>query len=344
MKPFSLLSAACLLVATPAFALSPSALDAERAYQNVDFGNTRAFAQQALEEGGATREQTARLYVLLGISAAAQGNNNDAKQAFIVALAVNPELKLDKSLSPKFRDAYLEAQGFWAAASERLALSAKPGSDSEHLIVRLGDPASLVSKVELHLAARGVSPRQTYTLKAAPTTRFALPAPVRGHDYEYALRALDRYGNVLIEQGSDADPLLGRAPRSASSAPASQPPTPAPAGRSYFLPITLGLAGVGAAAAGIVFHLKREEAARDWNGPGCESPGQTRIAQCQSIDHDRQTYERLAIGSYAAGGALLTGSVISLIAGRPHPETESSSAGFHGCSFDGRGLACQGRF
>jgi hypothetical protein len=97
----------------------------------------------------------------------------------------------------------------------------------------------------------------------------------------------------------------------------------------------------------VVFHVEREQAARDWNGPGCENRGQTRIAQCQSIDHDRQTNERLAIGLYAAGGALLTGSVIALIAGRPHVETSGtakSSAGLHGCGFDGRTLSCEGRF
>lgn len=343
MNAFALLGAACLLIASPAFAQTRAAADAERAYQEVDFPNTHVLAQRALEEGGSGREQTARLYVLLGISSAAQGNTDEAKQDFIVALAVNPELKLDKSISPKFRDPYLEAQGYWAASSERLALGAKPGRDADHLIVRLVDPASLVAKVELQLAARGVSPRPSYEIVPAPATRFAIPAAARGHDYEYALRAVDRYGNVLIEQGSDADPLLGHA---TTAAPIQAPPGSAPNAtqRSYFLPITLGVAGLGAAAVGVVFHAKREQAAHDWNGPGCENPGQTRLAQCHDIDHRRQTNERLAIGFYAAGGALLTGSLIALIAGRPHAETEKTTAGLRGCSFDGTGLSCDGRF
>src|SRR4051812_18192171 len=90
-----------LLLTTRAFAQSQGIADAERAYQAVDFPATYALAKKALEAGGAAREQTARLYVLLGISAAAQGDLEEAKQSFVVALAVKPTLKLDQGLSPK---------------------------------------------------------------------------------------------------------------------------------------------------------------------------------------------------------------------------------------------------
>src|SRR6478609_3499378 len=159
MRRIVLLSCLGLLLTTPAFADNQALTDAERAYQSVDFPATRALAKKALEAGGADREQTARLYVLLGISAAAQGDAEEAKTDFVVALAVKPSLKLDKGLSPKVRDPYLEAQGYWAASSDRLAVNAKPGSDQKHLVIQLTDPATLVSKIELCIAAAGTTPR-----------------------------------------------------------------------------------------------------------------------------------------------------------------------------------------
>jgi len=328
-----------VLLTRPALAQSRGLAEAERAYQAVDFPATHAQALAALEAGGADSEQTARLYVLLGISAAAQGDAAEAKANFVIALAVKPSLKLDKGLSPKVRDPYLEAQGYWAASSERLVLSAKPGSDQAHLIIQLSDPATLVSKVELRLAASGTNPRPVFALPAAPATRFALPASVRERSYEYTLRALDRYGNVLAERGSDADPELVRARNPSQGGAAS----PAPPGRSYLLPVTLGAAGLGAVAAGVVFQIKREHSAQDWNSSSCEQPGQTRLQQCQAVDDQRQKYEHLAIGFYAAGGALLTGSVIALVAGRPAP-SPSLRAGLLGCSVVGTGVRCDGRF
>ena len=330
-----------VLLATPAFAQSRALAETERAYQGVDFPATHQLAERALEAGGATRAQTARLYVLLGISAAALGDADEAKQDFVVALAVDPALKLDKGLSPKIRGPYLEAHGYWSASSEELSLAAKPGSDPAHLIVHLSDPASLVAKVELRIAAPGITARPKFELEPAPATSFTLPDGLSERGYEYTLRALDRYGNVLAEQGTDADPVLARAPHS------PQRPTgsahAAPRERSYLLPAALGLSGLGALTAGVVFQAKREQAARDWNGPSCENLGQTRFQQCQSVDARRQSNERLAIGFYAGGAALLTGSIIALVAGRPS-EAASARAGLFGCALSGTSVSCDRRF
>ncbi|MES1173064.1 MAG: hypothetical protein ABUL62_01955 [Myxococcales bacterium] len=330
-----------LLVTLPAVAQSRGLAEAERAYQAVDFPATHSAAQHALEAGSATREQTARLYVLLGISAAAQGNAEEAKQDYLVALAINPSFKLDKGLSPKIRDPYLEAQGYWAASAQHLSLSAKPGSDREHLIVSLVDPATLVTRVELRIEAPGVLPRDSFQLDASAQTRFALPAGLSTRGYEYAARALDKNGNVLAEFGTDNDPQTVRAP---DAAPLNGPSSAGvPHARSYLLPVVLGAAGVGAVAAGVVFHIKREQAAHEWNGPNCETPGLTRLQSCQHLDSRRQTDERFAIGFYAAGGALLTGSLIALVAGRPN-ETPEARTGLLGCNLLGTALSCDGRF
>jgi hypothetical protein len=341
MKAMLFFSCLGVLLTTPAFAQSRGLAEAERAYQAVDFPAAHSLAKKALEAGGADREQTARLYVLLGISAAAQGDPDEAKADFVIALAVQPSLKLDKGLSPKVRDPYLEARGYWAAASDRLALSGKPSSNREHLIVQLSDPAHLVSKLELRVAEPGATVRPSFDLAAAATVRFSLPTELRGRSYEYSLRALDRFGNVLAERGSDADPELVRAELTHSDE--GSPSGPAPAQRSYLLPVALGVAGLGAVAAGIVFQVNRESDAQDWNSASCEQPGQTRIEQCEAVDDSRKRNQQLAIGFYAAGGALLTGSVIALVAGRK-TASPSLRAGLLGCSVAGPGLHCAWRF
>ena len=60
-------------------------------------------------------------------------------------------------------------------------------------------------------------------------------------------------------------------------------------------------------------YLRREDAAREWNGAGCEQPGLTRVQQCGAVDQRRQNAERFSIGLAAAGGALLVGSAVSLV-------------------------------
>jgi hypothetical protein len=105
----------------------------------------------------------------------------------------------------------------------------------------------------------------------------------------------------------------------------------------------LAVTGLGALATGVVFHVQREQAAHDWNGPQCEHPGLTRQEQCESVDSRVHSNERLAIGFYAGGGALLAGSLISVLAGRP-PASPTQHGSSLGCSVAGAGISCLGHF
>src|SRR5262249_7485615 len=82
----------------PAITATTGLAAAEQAYQEVDFATMHDRATRALAAGGATHDETARLYVLDGISAAALGQDDEAKRAFVAALAVDPTLKLDRNL------------------------------------------------------------------------------------------------------------------------------------------------------------------------------------------------------------------------------------------------------
>lgn len=314
---------------------------AERAYREVDFPATYEHATAGLAAGGSRPERVARLAVLAGMSAAALGRDDEARVGFILALALTPALKLDKSLSPKIRGPYLEAQGYWTAHADRLQIEAttREGTD---VAVRLADPARLVSKIALSARGRGESRyRPTPPVPAADSVRLALPADVRGRDFDYLVRALDAQGNILAEAGFEEAPLTYDRPLSADVTP-----TATVARRSYVLPVTFAALGVGAAALGAVFHVQREDAAREWNGPGCEAPGpETRLEQCGELDEDIRRDGRIAVISYAAAGVLLTTSVVTWFLGAPRPvDARSDFAKLPACGVAGLGLSCAGRF
>ncbi len=320
---------------------------AEQAYQEVDFATMHDQATRALAAGGATRDETARLYVLDGISAAALGEDAEAKRAFVAALAIDPSLKLDRNLSPKIRGPYLEAQGYWGAYPERLGLTARVAADGAHLTVDIVDPGHLLTNVALHVRAAGGSDYAVTSADAAHVVRFALPDDAAHRSYEYFASALDANRNVLAELGSDGDPQLARpAPGQRAVEKAAEAPTPAAHRRSYLLPAVSGGAGLVALGVGIVFHVDRESAAAEWNGPHCEQPGSTRIQQCGDVDRRRAFDQGMAIGAYSAAAILLTGSVITYFVGKSAAETpgKTAHAGLVGCGLAGAGLSCAGRF
>jgi len=344
MKRLTAIAAFCAILGLLSSAHANPEVDtmlaaAEAAYQAVDFPTTHEQAANALAVGGATRAQTARLEVLQGLAAAALGNADEAKQSFLVALAVDPDLKLDKSLAPKIRGPYLDARGYWGAHSDRLALRAKLSSDLRHIGVELRDPASLVANVECYFRAPGSAEVLRVSVQAAPLVRFSPPARVREGGFEYWLRGVDAHGNALTELGTEADPRA--VTPEAVSPNRDVNAVPARGGRSLALPIVLSVAGLGATAAGVIFHVQREQAAHEWNGPSCEHPGATRVAQCSEVDTRRARDEHLAIGFYAGGAALLTSSVILLATGRA-PEAERAQS--LGCAIAGTAVACRGTF
>ncbi len=320
---------------------------AEHAYQEVDFATMHDQATHAVETGGATHDETARLHVLIGIAAAALGQDEEAKRAFIVALGLDPTLKLDHTLSPKIREPYLEAQGYWGAYPERLSLRARAAADGQHLLVELVDPGHLVTRIGLHVRSVGSPAFEAHTVDAERVARFPLPRDARSLGFEFFASGIDDHQNVFVELGNEGDPRVVRGSPEDGSEP-GRTAAQAPRQRSYLLPIVLGAAGVAAAGVGVGFQLEREAAAREWNGPGCEKPGVSRIGQCANVDSRRRLDEAAAIGAYTAAGVLVTGGVVALLLGRApsleRPSATARTSRLVRCALAGPGLSCVGRF
>jgi hypothetical protein len=328
---------------------------AEQAYQQVDFESVYGEASRGLTWGHANSQQTGRLYVLLGISAAALGKNEESKQYFVSALAITPSLRLDNNLAPKFRGSYLEARGYWGAYQDRLSLRATTDGSGERLALVLEDPAHLARQLRVYLRPSGSSTYMQRVLEASPATRTQIPADMKRLGFEYYAQLVDEHGNALFELGHAEDPIVVP-----STVRAPNMPTPkdtaggtssatAAASRSLWLPGLLAIGGLAATGAGVYFNVRRENEAQQWNGPSCEQPGLSRLNQCTDVDADRRKSERLAIGFYAGGGALLVGSLTSwLWGGKSEPKRDSRHVAGPplSCqaSFSGLGLFCHGQF
>ena len=329
---------------------------AEKAYQEVDFAAVYDSSCRGLEKGNADVASTARLSILCGISAAALDKREEAKRHFVIALAVRPELQLDRELSPKLRGPYLEAQGFWGAQPERLTLQLISRDSARQMLVRVYDPASLASRVEFYSRPLGQSKFQLIALKSANIASLPLSEVYFQKGYEYYVRLTDAQENALVSVGNESEPVevgpirglqvqgtVAYTPNGRSQEKSSIQ------GRSLWLPVTLTLSGVALSAAAVYFNVRREDAAHQWNSSACEQPGLTRIEQCGDINSERTHFERAAIGFYSAGGLFLISGLAAFAMG-DHSDIRNQQAGNLRRSFDcftgltTARIVCQGEF
>ncbi len=285
--------------------------EAQRAYAAVDYEATRGLARDAVERGGNDRQTTAELYLLWATAAAALDQGEEARLAFSFALAANPQLKLDRNVSPKIRGPYQEARGSASSADGKPPLGLELRRTQQGLQVLLRDRLNVAARILLAAREQDADHFTQRRLDAAPTLLVPL---ARGKDLQAYVQVLDRHDNVLFELGRPAEPLrlrsmnAGRATRRESSHDRKPNPTP-----HYIAAGSLAALGLASGGVATVMFLRREAAARDWNGPGCEKPGSTRQQQCNSVNERRQQAEQLSIGFAAAGGGLLLGSLASIL-------------------------------
>jgi hypothetical protein len=318
MRTSSLLAALTLLFGSCAPLSGARADDSaqlrsvEAAYTEVDFDATLRLAAAALERGRNSAPATLRLLVLRGIAAAALDEPELARSSFRSALAVDPKLKLDQELSPKLRGPYLEAKGELARLPGAEALAAELTAVEAGLRISLKDPLKLSRELALSFRLAGNALWHRRSLPSVPENR--IEWPVQASDsLEYVLQVLDGRGNVLRQIGSKSSParlvLRAAEPRAFSTPQTStEDRARAPYTATAAALSVLGLGGIGA---GAYFHVRREAEAREWNSGNCETAGSSRLEQCSDVDQRRERAERLALGLYTGGGALLLGGLIT---------------------------------
>ncbi|UJR84772.1 hypothetical protein [Sandaracinus amylolyticus] len=184
---------------------------AEQAYTEVDFEQTLEHAGAALQAGGHAPDRLVRIYMLLGVSAAALGDAEGARDFFQRMLAVDPEAQLDDTVPPRLRAPYLEARGIVSARPEQLGVEVGIARAQSAVRVALIDPFQMARTVRVHGRIEG----QVQFTDVEAEAQSEVLAPLAGADtadrIEYWVEVLDPYGNQVVLVGSEFEPrTVGR--------------------------------------------------------------------------------------------------------------------------------------
>lgn len=297
--------------------------EAESAYERVEFDAVRTAVRRALERGHYERRQLVRLFFLQAVSAAAAGDEDAARTAATRVLLLDPEERASRALSPQLRAPFLEARGSLASHPERLRVLARYDREQQRVVVTLSDPLHLVRTLALRtrVGAGGYVAAQQ---PAAPSV--ALPRPAQPSEaVALVVRGLDEHDNVLVEQGTDEDPVL--------SAPVVGAAAGSPAGGAARANVpllaaggvSLGVGVVGMIVGGVLTNTYESNAAQ-WNNDGQCLPadGSTRESACGSLRMAAEGARPGAIAGFVVGGAFLGLGVALLAAGAPRGGAESA--------------------
>ncbi len=207
----------------PPTAATPDALArAEQAFLDVDFDGTLAAAQEALREGGHSPEQLVRLYELLGVSSAAVGEADRARDFFIRMLAIDPSADLDDTVPPRLRAPFLEARGIVTSRPERLGVSVGLARVQSALHVQLTDPFQLGSTVRVHARLEGALAFTTTEAAAQSVVLARLDGASEADRVEYWVELVDPFGNQVLTLGNEYQPrVVGREPAASRGATSS---------------------------------------------------------------------------------------------------------------------------
>jgi hypothetical protein len=153
-----------------------------------------------------------RIYEFVGMAAAALENADLARDAYTRLLALDPDFQLDEGLSPRFREPFLEARGYWAAQSDRLAAQVILARARGALRVDLTDPLAMGRTLRVLSRLEGEDEYHEAELPSAPQTYVEIPRFSEASRVEYVVQVLDGHGNRLVEIGNeDAPEVAGRA-------------------------------------------------------------------------------------------------------------------------------------
>lgn len=333
---------ACVCLHAPALQAQPRdpLAVAERAYLDVDFRTQRSEAKRALESGYNDAPRLVQLYRLLGLAEAALGDTAAAKHWFLRLLALEPDVELERLLSPRVRSPYLEARGFWDASTQRWGVEILWMNAERGLGVHISDPLGMAARARV----RSAEHRDAVLFNVEASRHVEMPA-ARFAQYagqQLELELLDEHGNVLAARTL---PIMrpiarGRARPTKAEVSAASPSSSGHLDDASLLVAGSGVAGLGV---GVFAHVVREKRAREWNSAQCERAGLgTRGSQCATVDQERASAQRVALVAYSAGGTLLLAGLVMHLMSQPASEEPARDRAGFACGIGpgALGLAC----
>ncbi|MEN9581275.1 MAG: hypothetical protein RJA70_4284, partial [Pseudomonadota bacterium] len=182
--------------------------EAESAMLVVEYERAVRLASAALKKGGLASTDTARAFRTIGIAAAQSGDVARAEAAFLRLLALEPQSRVDKRLSPDRRGPVLSARGFWSVRRAGLGLTVRFDRRDHRLFVDYRDPIRWGQNVHLWYRfgdrpfTRGQQPASA-KLKFEVSDELGNAEPLEVYGF-----ATDEHGNVIAEFADEHSPRV----------------------------------------------------------------------------------------------------------------------------------------
>lgn len=189
--------------------LEPDVAAAEAAYGQLSYEDAVRRAELLSKRKGLSHDQLVRVYRILAISRASLGDDEKAREAFVLLLTYEPDTTIDKSFGPKVQQPYQEARGYWRQQP------AKPGVEATVSALRQGSTATLratprdpTHTVHDLVIAYRFGAKGTFEVKTLPagaqSVDFTVPAGESRLDYY--VQARDANESIVFEVGSAQAP------------------------------------------------------------------------------------------------------------------------------------------
>lgn len=189
--------------------IEPDLAAAEAAYGQLNYEDAAKRAEAVSKRHGLSHEQLVRTYRVLSFSRAAIGDDEHARESFILLLTYDPDHKVDKTLGPKVQQPFLEAKGYWRQQMGKPGVEAQVGAlrqgstSTLHIITR--DPSKVVKTVVVgyRFGAQGKFETSNVTVGDQAVN---VSIPVGETRLDYYAQAFDSNENVVFEVGSPSSP------------------------------------------------------------------------------------------------------------------------------------------
>lgn len=197
---------------TRAYAAADAEADlvaAEAAFGQLAYEDALTKAEAASKVGGLTHQQLERVYKVLAYAAAAMGQDDKARDAFVRLLTYDPEFVVDKGQGPKIEQPFLEARGFWRGQATKPGVEATPllrEGESGTMRVTVRDPTRIVTKAIVAYRWGTAAPFKRHEVMVGDQTITIPAAPAGTTRLDYFVQAFDAQNNAVFELGNESVP------------------------------------------------------------------------------------------------------------------------------------------
>lgn len=279
-------------------------VEAQRAFDELQFERVLSLTPAPAAWKGLTREQAVRALSLRGLALASSKRDAEATVAFRQLLSLEPAWQLPEQFGPRVRTLVLEAKDA-AERAGRLSISVEAGA----VVVTGGDAFGLAEQVSL--SWKGPEGVRTVTKPLAPKLDAPWASPTGVTAW---LSVLGPGATVLATWGTQESPKV-LAPSAPSVTEAKQGK---PLSRLSLIGIVVGAAGLAAVGAGVYALTLADRPQQALLGATRDSTGRiTSLTQREAfaLDANANTAWQVAGGLLIGGALAVAGGVTLFVLG-----------------------------